>query len=160
MDLNPDFSDLLRNLEDANVRYLVVGAYAYAFHVEPRYTKDLDVWVDPEPGNAKRVWEVLRIFGAPVKNLKAQAFEDPNMIFQIGVENNRIDIITAISGVSFESAWPNRVKTKFGSVPLKIIGKADLIRNKKAAGRPQDSLDVAKLTKNPNPKMRRKRKRS
>jgi hypothetical protein len=145
MDLNPDYSDLLRSFNDAGVRYLLVGGYAYAYHAEPRYTKDLDVWVEPSSENAERVWRALLSFGAAVRGLKKSDFSDPRTIFQIGMPINRIDVITGISAADFGPAWRNRVDTKFGTVPVHVIGLRDFIRNKRASGRPRDLLDIERL---------------
>lgn len=145
MDGNPDFSDLLRNLSDARARYIVVGAYAVIYHAEPRYTKDLDIWIEPTPENATRVWQALIAFGAPLRSLRPADLLSPDAVLQIGVEPNRIDILSAVDGLTFDEAWKNRVRTSYAGVPLFVLGRADLIRAKKAAGRPQDLLDVRRL---------------
>jgi hypothetical protein len=145
--VNPDFSDLFAALNGAEVRYLLVGAHAVAFHAEPRYTKDLDIWVDPTSTNAARVMEALRTFGAPLSGVAESDFSQPGVTLQIGVAPNRIDLATAIDGVTFADAWPHRVESVYGEHRIWIIGRADLATNKRAAGRPQDLLDLALLKK-------------
>ena len=121
--VNPDFRDLFAALNEAEARYLVVGAHAVAFYAEPRFTKDLDVWVEASAVNA------------------------PRAVLQIGVAPNRIDITTHIDGVAFAEAWPNRLVTTFGDQSIGIIGRAELIKNKTAVARPQDLLDLSILEK-------------
>ena len=102
--MNPDFEDLLRGLSASRAEYLVIGGYAVAFHTEPRYTKNLDVWVRPTAANARRVMTALRKFGAPLANLRLKDLTTPGIIFQIGVEPNRIDVLTEVDGVDFQAA--------------------------------------------------------
>lgn len=145
MAINPDFRDLFAALNGAQARYLLVGGYALAIYTVPRFTKDLDVWVEPTHVNAGRVLGGLREFGAPVTELSASDLARPGLIFQIGIPPNRIGILTAIDGVSFEAAWPSRLSTSYGDQHVAVIGRADLIRNKRATGRPQDALDADAL---------------
>jgi len=146
MDLNRDFEEMLSELSNANVRFLVVGAYAVGYHSEPRYTKDLDIWVEPTPENAERVWLALARFGAPLKNIPASDFTDPKLVYQLGVEPNRIDILTGIEGCTFANAWRRRVRARFGRVDCYVLGRNDLIRAKRAVGRPQDLRDIELVT--------------
>ncbi|MDX2175070.1 MAG: hypothetical protein SF028_01225 [Candidatus Sumerlaeia bacterium] len=97
------------------------------------------------PENAGRILRALKRFGAPVSQLSTADFTEPDNVIQFGVPPNRIDILTTIDGVAFEEAWPNRVEATYGGVPIFIISKADLITNKRASGRPQDLLDLARL---------------
>lgn len=157
MDANRDFSELLSGFNVAGVRYLVVGAHALAFHDEPRFTKDLDIWVESGVENATRVWGALHRFGAPLKGINKDDFSTEGIVYQMGVPPNRIDVLTGISGVRFEAAWKRRVKTSFGGVPIHILGRSDLIRNKRASGRPQDLLDVQSLTKRRHRAAKRRR---
>lgn len=145
MAINPDFRDLFSEFNAASVEYLVIGAHAVAYYAEPRYTKDLDVWVRPSADNAERVFRALTSFGAPMIGVTPASFADPELIYQIGVAPNRIDIMMGIAGVEFEQAWPNRVESTYGGVPIHLIGKADLIRAKQASGRAQDALDIQRL---------------
>jgi hypothetical protein len=140
--VNPDFRDLFAALNAAGARYLLVGGYAVAFHAQPRFTKDLDVWAEPESANASLVYEALRRFGAPLEELTASDLERPGTVYQIGVPPNRIDILTAIDGVSFAQAWPGRVETTYGDQTVPVIGRRHLVLNKRASGRPQDLLDL------------------
>ena len=145
--MNPDFLDLLRALLDAEARFLVVGGYALGVHGRPRATKDLDVWVEASVDNAPRVMRALREFGAPLMGLTLHDLRQPGVGLQIGIEPGRIDILTEITGVQFEEAWPHRLETAFGDGEIHccVIGLEHLIRNKKAAARPQDIVDVATL---------------
>ncbi len=145
--VNPDFSDLFAALNATGADYLVVGAHAVAFHAEPRFTKDLDIWVDATPDNASRVMAALQQFGAPLRDVTVSDFTEPGVTLQIGVAPNRIDVCTTIDGVRFSEAWPTRVATTYGDDAIWVIGRAELLRNKLAAGRPQDLLDVALLNK-------------
>lgn len=142
MAINRDFRDLLSALCDADARFLVVGAHAVIYHAIPRYTKDLDLWVEASPENARRVVEALVRFGAPLGNLQLEDLSAPGVIFQIGIEPNRIDLITEVEGLQFEQAWQHRVETSYGDVPIAVLSLDDLLINKKTVGRPQDLLDV------------------
>lgn len=146
--MNRDFAEMLSALSAAGAEYLVVGAHALAAHGHPRATGDLDVWVRPDPANAERVWAALMKFGAPLSALKKTDLQTPGVVFQIGAAPVRIDILTAIDGVEFADAWSRRVVVEIDGQRVALIGKEDLIRNKRAAGRPQDLADVAALEKN------------
>jgi hypothetical protein len=145
--VNQDFSDLFSALNAAKARYLVVGGYAFSYHAEPRYTKDLDIWVEASEGNASAVWNALSAFGAPMAMITVADLAAAGIVFQIGVPPNRIDIVTSIDGVVFSDAWLGRVETEYAGISIQVIGKAELIRNKAAAGRPQDLADVERLTR-------------
>ena len=145
--LNRDFSDLFAALNGAGAKYLLIGAHAVAFHAEPRYTKDLDVWVGASSENAVCVLRALKAFGAPLGDVSEVDFAQPGVTLQIGVAPNRIDIATEVDGVTFEEAWPNRIETEYGDDRIWVIGRAELIANKTAAGRPQDLMDLATLKK-------------
>lgn len=142
--MNPDFTDLLDAFSAADVRYLVVGAYAVMAHTRPRTTNDLDVWVEPTAQNASRVVHALREFGAPAV-VTEQELTTPDLIVQIGVPPRRIDILTSLLGVSFSEAWDGRLMARIGSTERPIIGRDALIRNKRAVGRPRDLDDVEAL---------------
>lgn len=160
MDVSRDFRDFLSALNDAKVRYLVVGAYAVAFHAEPRYTKDLDVWVEPSPQNAARVWRALSDFGAPLAELAPADFEDAGSVLQIGLAPNRIDVIMGLSGVRFATAWKERTRSSYAGVSMLVISRRDLLRAKRAAGRAIDKLDIELLLRHKPSMQRKKRKRS
>ena len=143
--VNEDFRDLLSALCDANARFLIVGAYAVSYHAEPRATGDLDVWVEATPENAAHVYEALREFGAPLHDLTQNDLASPDVVFQIGLPPRRIDILTSITGVTFEEAWADRAEVSYGPVRCFAIGRKALIENKLALGRPKDLLDVELL---------------
>lgn len=143
--VNRDFEDLLRCLNHAKARYLVVGAYAVIFYTEPRYTKDLDVWIELNSENAERVYTALKNFGAPLKGLSPNDFSRPGFTYQIGIEPNRIDILMGVDGVTFEKAWKRHRITKYGKQKTTMIDIDDLIKNKHAVGRAQDIIDIASL---------------
>ena len=143
--LSPDYRDILSVFIDERVDYLVVGAYAVASHGLPRATGDLDLWVRRDAGNARRVWRALAKFGAPLSELTESELSSPGLVFQIGVEPARIDILTSIDGIEFEKAWTDRVELDVDGLRIHVIGRAHLIANKKAVGRPQDLADVARL---------------
>ncbi len=145
MAVNPDFRDLFAALNGEGAEFLVVGAHALAVHGAPRFTKDLDVWVRPTEENSKKVLQALNTFGAPLENLSARDLHTPDVMFQIGIAPNRIDLLTSIDGVDFDSCWEHRLEHHYGDQPVWIIGKAELIRNKEATGRPQDLVDVTSL---------------
>jgi hypothetical protein len=145
MSVNPDFRDLFAALNAAHAEFLIVGGYALAVHGAPRFTKDLDVWVQANPDNAQRVWNALDAFGAPFGDLTLQDLSAPGIVFQMGLPPNRIDIITVIDGVEFHEAWEQRIASAYGDQPVMVIGMDDLIRNKEATGRPQDRLDAQTL---------------
>jgi hypothetical protein len=145
MAVNRDFKDLFSTLNVFHVRFLVVGAHAVIHYTEPRYTKDLDIWVEPAARNAKATWRALTQFGAPLRGVSETDFKDPEIIFQIGVAPNRVDIMPGVPGVRFKTAWRNALKTTYGGTPIRIIGFNDLLRAKRAAARPQDLLDLAAL---------------
>ena len=142
--MNEDFRDLLIELLDAEVRFLVVGAHAMAVHGVPRATGDLDVWVSPAETNAARVWAALQRFGAPVKQLgiSLEDLRTPGMVIQIGQPPRRIDLLTDVSGLEFDEAWSNRTTHSIGPRAVPFLSRADLIRNKRASGRPKDIADL------------------
>ncbi len=145
MSVNPDFRDLFAALNAAHAEFLIIGGYALAVHGVPRFTKDLDVWVNANPDNAQKVWSALDEFGAPFLDLTLQDLSTPGIVFQMGLPPNRIDIITVIDGVEFHEAWEHRISSAYGDQPVMVIGIDDLIRNKEATGRPQDRLDAQTL---------------
>jgi len=143
--LNPDFSDMLSAFTGESVEYLVVGAYALAAHGVPRATGDLDFWIRPTPENASRVLRALAAFGAPTADLALDDLTTPDLVFQIGVEPNRIDILTSIDGVTFDEARATMVLARIDGLEVPVLGREALIRNKRAVGRPKDLADVAQL---------------
>ena len=139
------YKELLQALNEFEVEYLIVGGYAVMKYSEPRYTKDLDVWVHNSPGNSTRLFDALSKFGAPLTHdgVAPETFSEKEVVYQIGVAPVRIDILTHITGVRFQYAWRNRVQTTLFGVPVHFISLADLIANKEAAGRDSD-LDQLK----------------
>ena len=145
--LNEDFRDLLLEFADAGVEFVIVGAYAVAYHGVPRATGDIDVFVRASRANAKRVFDGLASFGAPLGSagVIAKDFEKPGIVYQIGQPPRRIDVLTEISGVSFDEAWVSRQTVDFEGRAIHFIGRDELIRNKEVAGRPKDLADVSRL---------------
>jgi hypothetical protein len=146
-DLNPDFRDLLRALVDSQVEFVVIGAYALSFHGAPRASGDIDIFVKPSAENASRVWRGLAAFGAPVAavGVTPEDFTKPDLVYQMGLPPRRIDILTSISGVSFDEAWDSRVPATLDGQTIHFIGREAFLRNKLAAGRPKDLADAARL---------------
>lgn len=140
--MNQDFVDLLRAFLAAEVRFLVVGAYALALHGRPRATGDLDLWVEATPQNAERVMRALAAFGAPLTEISADDFAREGVTYQIGIPPGRIDILTDLTGLTFAEAWPDRLRKPFGDIDVDFIGRAAFIRNKRATGRPKDLGDI------------------
>jgi len=145
--MNSDFKDLLQALNDAGAEYLVVGGYAVIEHTEPRYTKDIDVWVNTTTHNAKRVLAALTEYGAPVGDLTIEYLTSDDAFFQIGVEPVRIDIIMDLIGLEFEKCWERRHVANIDGIPVNFIAINDLITNKEASGRSKDLIDVERLKK-------------
>ena len=128
--MNPDFKELLLAFNAHDVEYLIVGAHALAAHGHVRATKDLDLWVRPEKSNAQKVLQALADFGAPLSDVTDDDLSRKDTVFQIGLPPLRIDIITAIDGVEFAQAWPDRLKTLFGGVSAFVISRHHLIKNR------------------------------
>jgi len=140
--MNQDFADLLQAFIDAEVRFLVVGAYALAVHGRPRGTGDIDVWIDATPDNAKRVKSALAAFGALMTDLSESDFAREGVTYQMGVPPGRIDVLTQLTGLTFEEAWPGRTSGVFAGIEVGVIGLAAFIKNKRATGRLQDLADI------------------
>ncbi|HET7462138.1 MAG TPA: hypothetical protein VFJ82_12855 [Longimicrobium sp.] len=129
----------------AEADFLLVGAFAIAVHQYPRATGDIDLWVRPELANARRVWNALANFGAPVEDLTVEELSRPGFFYQVGVAPVRIDILTAIDGVSFDEAWAEKEDHDLFGVAVPVISRRHLLINKKATGRPKDQADAAWL---------------
>ncbi len=127
------------------VKALAVGAHAVAFHAKPRHTKDIDVLVEPTEANAERLLRALEEFGFGGLGLTAGDFAQEGRVVQLGYPPSRVDLITSIAGVTFDEAWVGRMSGRYGSTKVDYIGRAALIRAKRAAGRPQDEMDLAWL---------------
>jgi hypothetical protein len=143
--MNRDFSDILSALSAEGAEYLLVGAYALAAHGVPRATGDIDIWIRPTAENAARVFEALKRFGAPLQALRPDDLAQAGTVFQIGVAPVRIDILTAIDGVEFGEAWSRRIDRLVEGLTVPVIGRADLITNKRATGRARDAADADQL---------------
>src|SRR5258708_4098547 len=147
MKINSDFKDLLHDLNAAGVRYLIVGGYAVMVHTEPRYTKDLDLWIEPVESNTHKLLMALAQFGAPTKDVHACDFTEPDVFFQIGMDPIRVDIMTSVTGLEFLTAWERRVMVDFGGESAPVLCREDLLKSKIAAGRIRDRRDAKKLAR-------------
>jgi hypothetical protein len=147
--LNEDFRDLLVAFADTGVEFVIVGAYALAFHGAPRASGDIDLFVRPGLENGQRVFEALARFGAPLEaaDMTAADFAEPGAVYQIGLPPRRIDVLTTISGVSFDEAWASRSTGEVEGRTVSFIGREALLKNKQAAGRLKDIADAARLRK-------------
>jgi hypothetical protein len=143
--LNDDFRDMLVALFDAGADFLVVGAFAMSAHGYARNTGDLDIWIRREPSNVERVWKALQSFHAPLASLTREDLLTPDIVFQMGVAPIRIDLLTSIDGVEFDSAWESRISLEIEGRRVPVIGIQALIDNKRACGRPKDIADAKKL---------------
>ena len=143
--LNQDFKEFIQSLNENNVRYLVIGGYAVAFHGHPRYTKDIDFWIGMSKENAINMVKALEKFGFTSLGLKEDDFTTPDQIIQLGYPPERIDIITTPPGVDFDTCYANRVQAEIDGVLVNFIDLENLKRNKKASGRHQDLADVENL---------------
>ncbi|GMU58079.1 MAG: hypothetical protein AMXMBFR33_72250 [Candidatus Xenobia bacterium] len=152
MKLGRDFADLLDCLDRHGVEFLVVGGYATSVYAMPRYTKDLDIWVRASPSNGQRIISALQEFGFGNLGLTVQDFASPDTIIQLGYEPNRVDLLTELKGLEFDPCYgrAKRFQIEPGlSIPL--IAREDLLRNKRAVGRPQDLADIAAIEARPEP---------
>jgi hypothetical protein len=142
MEIQEDFRDLLALFSEHKVEYVIVGAYALAFHGAPRYTGDIDIFVKPDPANAQRIMAALDKFGFGSVGLQPEDFEEPDNIIQLGVPPVRVDIITSITGVTFGEAFSGRAAGMYGDVYVNYIGREQFIVNKRTLGRKKDLADL------------------
>jgi len=145
MEVQPDFRELLALLNAHGVEYVVVGGYALAFHGAPRYTADLDILVKADPGNSARIIEALGLFGFEGAGLTPSDFQQPDRVVQLGVPPVRVDILTSLTGVSWEEVFSGRVEGAYGNVPVHYIGRDQLVANKRALWRKRDLADIEAL---------------
>ncbi len=145
VNLNRDFKEFIASLNANGVRYLIVGGYAVAFHGHPRYTKDLDVWIEISPENAARVLQSLEAFGFGAIGLKPNDFEQADQVVQLGRPPQRIDLLTSADGVSFAECHAARIEAEIDGVKACFINLDHLKRNKRASGRHQDLADIENL---------------
>lgn len=143
--LNQDFKEFIQSLNADNVRYLVVGGYAVAYHGYPRYTKDLDIWIEMTTENAINIIKALEHFGFSSLQLEQSDFLVPDQIIQLGYPPSRIDILTTLPGVEFNECYPDRMNEIIDGVPVQFIDLANLKKNKEASGRFQDLADLENL---------------
>jgi len=145
MEVQKDFRDLLELLNAHSVEYMIVGAYALAFHGAPRYTGDMDILVKPDPKNAQRIMSALNDFGFGSVGLVAADFETEDKVVQLGFLPVRVDIVTSITGVSWKEAMSGRVEGMYGDLPVYYIGREQFISNKRALARKKDLADLEVL---------------
>lgn len=145
--VHDDFRDLLDSLLSRDVRFIVVGAHALAVHGVPRATGDFDVWIEPSDENADRVWSALAEFGAPLEALDVRRSDltRTDVVIQLGLPPRRIDLLTGVTGLSFEEGWDDRIEVRIAELEVPVLGRASLIRNKRATGRPKDLADLDAL---------------
>lgn len=145
MKVEKDYEELLKLFNKNKVKYCLIGAYAVAFYAKPRYTKDIDILVNPDKENACRIIKALNEFGFRKLGLTEEDFSKEDKIIQLGYEPVRVDILTSIKGSNFEEIWQNRKVSKFGSQKVFFIGIKELIKNKKLSERKQDKADLEVL---------------
>ncbi len=143
--LNQDFKEFIQSLNDNHVRYLVIGGYAVALHGHPRYTKDLDVWIESNAENIDKLLQALDQFGFGSLGLKLKDFKNPDEVIQLGYPPNRIDLLSGIEGVDFDQCYQSRVQLVIDNITLNLIDLENLKKNKKATGRTQDLADLESL---------------
>jgi len=146
--MNPDFRDILSIFCEEKVEFMIVGAYALAAYGFPRATGDIDLWIRCSDANSQRVFRALALFGAPLSGLTIYDLKTPGIVFQVGVAPRRIDILTSIDGVEFDTAWEHRKEVEIERLKIPVIGRDHLLQNKKISGRPKDRADVAWLEGN------------
>jgi predicted nucleotidyltransferase len=145
MVLNQDFKEFIKSLNNNRVRYLVIGGYAVAFHGHPRYTKDIDIWIECSLDNAQNVIAALQEFGFASLGLQPSDFVEAGQIIQLGYPPNRIDILTSLKGVNFGACYENRVVVEIDDLAVNFIDLENLKQNKKSTGRLQDLADLENL---------------
>lgn len=143
--MNPHFVEILRAFRDEGVEHLVIGAHALAVHGHVRATLDIDLWVRPNRDNALRTWRALERFRGPLSKMNLEDFAEREVLYQIGVPPSRIDIMKSVTGLDFETAWPNRVMATFGDVEAPVLGRDDMRTAKRAAGRLKGLADLEEL---------------
>ena len=145
MNIHPDFEELLRLLEEFGIEYMIVGGYAVAYHGYPRFTKDIDLFFRLTRENALRLRQALMAFGFREEDLPLEAFTTAGNVLTFGIAPTRVDLLNEIDGVTYDEAYPNVVRGKYGDVDVTFIGLADLVKNKKATPRIKDKGDVEEL---------------
>mgnify|MGYP002630606755 CR=1 FL=1 len=143
--MNSDFKELLQVFNDLEVKYLIVGGYAAMHYSQPRYTKDLDLWIEPSMENARRIAKAFLIFGLPIEGFTIEDMADTGFQFFVGCPPCAFDFLTSILGLEFDSAWLNKVASYEDEIPVWYVSKEDLITAKKAVSREQDLKDIAEI---------------
>lgn len=144
--LNKDFREFIELLNLNKVKYLILGGYAIAFHGHPRYTKDLDVWLEMSEENASNVLKALEDFGFGDLEISKEDFLQKGMVVQLGYPPNRIDLINSPDGVDFDECYDAKIEIEIDEVKISVIDLENLKKNKKASGRLQDLADLEKLS--------------
>lgn len=147
MVLDKDFKEFIKLLNENDVKYLVIGGYAVAYHGYPRYTKDLDFWIWSDPDNADRLLKTIEDFGLGILSLQKEDLINPDNVIQLGYEPNRIGLIVHLEGLDFDSCYSRREEVVFNELNVHFIGYADLIQNKLSTGRMKDKVDARTLEK-------------
>lgn len=147
MKTEKDFKEFIELLNKHEVRYLIVGGFAFSYCAEPRFTNNIEIFVETTDVNSYKILSALKSFGYESAGLSSRDFLAPEQVIQLGISPLRIDILTSIRGVDFASAWENRTKGQYGDIPAYYISRDDLIKNKAALGRKQDIADIEKLEK-------------
>lgn len=147
--LNSDYKDILLALKEEKADFIVVGAYALAFHGLPRATGDIDILVNPTRENSGRVYQALVRFGAPTKDISAGTFMETQTVYQIGLPPSRIDIMTSLTGVDFQTCWQHKMRVSLDGLEINVLSRDDLLKNKLDTGRPKDLADAEWLKANP-----------
>lgn len=145
--MDQNFLDLLQLFDAHKVKYLIIGGYAVSYYAEPRYTKDLDFWIECSGVNGRRIIAALEEFGAPLASITAKDFATPGVAYTAGLPPLRFDILTRVKGADFKTAYENRLRTSLNGIPVHYVPLEVLIELKKAAGRPQDKVDISQLKK-------------
>ena len=146
MKLHKDLKEFIELLNSLKIDFVVVGAHAVAFHGYPRFTGDIDLFISPSPLTATKLTTALQSFGFPIPPGFENAFTQPEKIIQLGRAPNRIDLLTSISGVTFDEAWGDSITTNLDGIPVRILGLKTLLKNKRASGRAKDLADIEEIS--------------
>jgi hypothetical protein len=142
---HPDFEELLQLLEENHVEYMIIGGYAVAYHGHPRFTKDLDIFYASSLENINRLRRTLLAFGFTPDDVPAELFAEQGSLVTFGIPPTRIDLLNEIDGVTFDQAKDGRIRRMYGDVEVCVIGRADLLNNKRSTPRTKDKADVEEL---------------
>lgn len=145
MEIQKDFKEFIELLNSAKAEYVIVGGYAVAFHGAPRFTGDIDILINRQPGNSEILFKVLADFGFAGIGITKSDLMTEDQVIQMGRPPARIDLLTSISGVTWDEVWQNRIEDVYGGLPVSYIGKHELLRNKRATGRMKDLMDIEAL---------------